>query len=140
MIEQERRRFERLLLAPALNARLRAQQVRVVDIGPSGSRVEHESPLVSGENDVLHLEWDGEEFTVDCAVARCDECEAARFASGLTFRADPPAALRRMLNTLADHEELERLRTLVEASKLINSSIDADQLFDSILAVARNEL
>src|SRR5438132_1371221 len=40
MIEQERRRFERLLLAPALNARLRAQQVRVVDIGPSGSRVE----------------------------------------------------------------------------------------------------
>jgi sigma-B regulation protein RsbU (phosphoserine phosphatase) len=140
MIEPERRRFERLLLAPALNARLREQSVRVLDIGPSGSRVEHESPLVRGENDVLHLEWDGEEFTVDCAVTRCDEFGPASFASGLIFSADPPAALRRMLNTLADHEELVRLRTLVEASKLINSSIDADALFDSILTVARNEL
>jgi phosphoserine phosphatase RsbU/P len=140
MIEHERRRSERLLLAPALNARLRAQPVRVLDIGPSGSRVEHDSPLVSGENDVLHLEWDGEELTVDCAVARCDEFGATSFASGLIFRDDPPAALRRMLNTLADQEELVRLRTLVEASKLINSSIDADALFDSILTVARNEL
>jgi sigma-B regulation protein RsbU (phosphoserine phosphatase) len=140
MIEQERRRFERLLLAPALSARLRAQQVRVLDIGPSGSRVEHESPLVRGEHDVLHLEWDGEEFTVDCAIARCDESGTQRFASGLTFHAEPPPALRRMLTTLADREELVRLRTLVEASKLINSSIDADALFASILTVARNEL
>lgn len=37
-------------------------------------------------------------------------------------------------------DETERLRTLVEASKLINSSIDPDQLFASILTVARNEL
>lgn len=37
-------------------------------------------------------------------------------------------------------DETERLRTLVEASKLINSSIEPDQLFSSILTVARNEL
>jgi len=37
-------------------------------------------------------------------------------------------------------DETERLRTLVEASKLINSSIEPDQLFDSILTVARKEL
>lgn len=36
--------------------------------------------------------------------------------------------------------EIERLRTLVEASKLINSSIESDRLFDSILEVARHEL
>ncbi|MBI2212262.1 MAG: SpoIIE family protein phosphatase [Acidobacteria bacterium] len=36
--------------------------------------------------------------------------------------------------------EIERLRTLVEASKLINSSIESDKLFDSILEVARREL
>jgi sigma-B regulation protein RsbU (phosphoserine phosphatase) len=141
MIEHERRRFERLSLAPGLSARLRTQAVNVVDIGPTGSRVEHEAPLLSGDHDVLHLEWDGEEFTIDCAVARCDEFGAQRFASGLTFHAEPtPPALRRMLSTLADREELERLRTLVEASKLINSSIDADALFASILTVARNEL
>jgi len=36
--------------------------------------------------------------------------------------------------------EIERLKTLVEASKLINSSLSADTLFDSILRVAREEL
>src|SRR5205809_7546815 len=35
---------------------------------------------------------------------------------------------------------MERLRTLVEASKLINSSIEPDTLFASILTVARKEL
>jgi sigma-B regulation protein RsbU (phosphoserine phosphatase) len=36
--------------------------------------------------------------------------------------------------------EVEHLRTLVEASKLINSSIEPDALFASILGVARKEL
>ena len=36
--------------------------------------------------------------------------------------------------------EVEHLRTLVEASKMINSSIEPDALFASILAVARKEL
>ena len=36
--------------------------------------------------------------------------------------------------------EVEQLRTLVEASKLINSSIEPDALFASILSVARKEL
>ena len=36
--------------------------------------------------------------------------------------------------------EVERLRTLVEASKLINSSLDDEGLFESILSVARGEL
>jgi sigma-B regulation protein RsbU (phosphoserine phosphatase) len=36
--------------------------------------------------------------------------------------------------------EIERLRTLIEASKLINSSIDDEDLFESILMVAKNEL
>jgi sigma-B regulation protein RsbU (phosphoserine phosphatase) len=39
-----------------------------------------------------------------------------------------------------DREEIEHLKTLVEASKLINSSIEPDALFASILSVARTEL
>lgn len=39
-----------------------------------------------------------------------------------------------------DRRQIERLRTIVEASKLINSSIEADSLFNSILSVARAEL
>lgn len=36
--------------------------------------------------------------------------------------------------------EIERLRTLIEASKLINSSIEDEDLFESILMVAKNQL
>jgi sigma-B regulation protein RsbU (phosphoserine phosphatase) len=39
-----------------------------------------------------------------------------------------------------DRSEIEHLRTLVEASKLINSSIEPDALFASILSVARQQL
>src|SRR5947209_15562464 len=102
MIEQERRRFERLSLAPALSARLREQRVRVIDIGPSGSRVESESPLVRGDNDVLHLEWDGETFTVDCAVVRCDSFDAKSFAAGLTFQSDPDRKSTRLNSSHAN--------------------------------------
>ncbi len=40
----------------------------------------------------------------------------------------------------SEQAEIKHLRTLVEASKLINSSIEPDALFASILAVARQEL
>jgi phosphoserine phosphatase RsbU/P len=36
--------------------------------------------------------------------------------------------------------EIDRLRTLIEASKLINSSIEDEDLFESILMVAKNQL
>ena len=39
-----------------------------------------------------------------------------------------------------DRSEIQHLRTLVEASKLINSSIEPDALFASILSVARQQL
>ena len=48
--------------------------------------------------------------------------------------------LHRVIESLATREEVERLKTIVEASKLINSSIEADTLFTSILAVATQEL
>ncbi|MCU1348664.1 MAG: serine phosphatase, partial [Acidobacteria bacterium] len=43
-------------------------------------------------------------------------------------------------STLTEREEIAHLKTLVEASKLINSSIEPDALFSSILSVARTEL
>ena len=41
---------------------------------------------------------------------------------------------------MKDRSEIQHLRTLVEASKLINSSIEPDALFASILSVARQQL
>jgi sigma-B regulation protein RsbU (phosphoserine phosphatase) len=139
MFEQERRRTERLLLVPPIEARVQNHPVHLVDIGVLGTRVEHEQPLVAGGPQKLRFRWDGEEVEVDCTVVH-SEFAGGRFSSGLSFTGSEPRSLRRVIDSLADRHEMDRLRTLVEASKLINSSIEPDALFGSILTVARNEL
>ena len=111
----------------------------MVNIGALGITVEHDQPLVVGGGpQTLRFQWDGEEVVVDCTVVHSQKADNI-FSSGLRFVGEP-AALKRVLETLSDRDEMERLRTLVEASKLINSSIEPDALFASILTVARNEL
>jgi sigma-B regulation protein RsbU (phosphoserine phosphatase) len=139
MFDQERRRAERLQLASPIEGVVQDRDVRLIDIGVAGTRVEHEEPLLVGGPQKLRFRWDGEEITVDCNVVHSvDKCGI--FSSGLSFEGMESTALRRVIDSLADKDELERLRTLVEASKLINSSIEPDALFGSILTVARNEL
>jgi sigma-B regulation protein RsbU (phosphoserine phosphatase) len=138
MFDQERRKAERLHLTPPIPGELEQNSVRVVDIGTLGTTIEHDSPLVGGPKR-LRFRWDGEEIVVDCAIVHSEK-SANIFSTGLSFVGGEPPALRRVIDTLADRDELERLRTLVEASKLINSSIEPDALFGSILTVARNEL
>ena len=139
----DRRRSERLLLVPPLSGRIEGREVVVREIGLLGSRIEHDDPVVAPGPARLTLEWDGEEITVDCTVTRSERLgvdgDERRFSSGVSFSRDLPT-LRKLVASLAAREEIERLRTIVEASKLINSSIEAESLFGSILAVARNEL
>ncbi|HEY8131468.1 MAG TPA: SpoIIE family protein phosphatase [Thermoanaerobaculia bacterium] len=138
MFDQERRKTERLLLKAPISGRVQESEVRLVNIGSLGTTVEHDKPLIVGGPHKLHFRWDGEEIVVDCTVVHSQK-NANIFSTGLSFVNEPPA-LRRVLDTLVDRDELERLRTLVEASKLINSSIEPDALLGSILTVARNEL
>src|SRR5438309_7576576 len=138
MFEQERRKADRLHLTPSIPGRMQEHEVRLVNIGVLGTTVEHDKPLIVGGPHKLRFKWDGEEIEVDCTVVHSEQ-KANIFKTGLSFVARPPA-LRRVLDTLNDRDEMERLRTLVEASKLINSSIEPDALFGSILTVARNEL
>jgi sigma-B regulation protein RsbU (phosphoserine phosphatase) len=149
MASQERRQAERIILSPPLAGRLHDQDVRIIDIGPLGTRVEHDRPLSGAAPLRLMFQWAGDEIALDCLVARSEARQregpdqSNGFDSGLEFR--PPEngrmpQFRRMLTSLEEREEIERLKTLVEASKLINSSIEPDALFDSILSVARNEL
>lgn len=138
MLNQERRRVERLLLTAPLDGRVAERPVRIVDIGLLGTRIEHDEPLVAGPN-TLRFEWDGEEIVVDCTVVRTEQLQTS-FASGVVFEDVHRPLVGRIVTTLAERDEMERLRKLVEASKLINSSIEADTLFASILTVARNEL
>src|SRR5213594_1658476 len=138
MFDQERRKTERLLLKAPISGRVQESEVRLVNIGSLGTTVEHDKPLIVGGPHKLHFRWDGEEIVVDCTVVHSQQ-NSNIFSTGLSFVNEPPA-LRRVLDTLVDRDELERLRTLVEASKLINSSIEPDALLGSILTVARNEL
>ena len=137
-IVQERRRGERLQLTPPLSGTVAGAPVRILEISLLGGRVEHEAPIAGAGSGTLRVEWNGEEILVDCSIAHSEPL-LGRFSSGLRFAGQPPA-LQRLVATIAAQEEIDRLRTIVEASKLINSSIDADALFDSILRVAREEL
>jgi sigma-B regulation protein RsbU (phosphoserine phosphatase) len=139
MFEQERRRAERLLLTSPITGRVQDHDVRMIDIGVSGTRVEHDEPLMVGGSQKLRFRFDGEEVTVDCTVVHSDR-HAGIWSSGLHFVNPESTPLKRVIESLADRDEMERLRTLVEASKLINSSIEPDALLASILTVAHNEL
>ncbi len=144
-INDDRRRAERLLLSPPISGKLHGRDVTVHEIGMLGSRVEHDMPLVGDAAEKLTLLFDGEEINVDCKVAHSELLHvngAARFISGLSFKigGDDDTKLLRVIESLSSREEIERLKRIVEASKLINSSIEADALFTSILAVATNEL
>jgi sigma-B regulation protein RsbU (phosphoserine phosphatase) len=138
MLDEDRRRAERLLLPAPIPARVAESVVRIVDIGILGTRIEHEEPLVAGPH-TLQFDWDGEQIEVDCTIVRSERSETV-FQSGLQFGDRDRILVGRIVSTLADRDEMERLRTLVEASKLINSSIEPNALFASILTVARNEL
>src|SRR5216684_3593839 len=138
MLDQDRRRAERLLLHSPIPGRVAESAVRIVDIGFLGTRIEHDEPLTAGPQ-TLQFQWDGEEIVVDCTLLRTEPLDAM-FHSGLQFSDRDQVVVGRIVSTLADRDEMERLRTLVEASKLINSSIEPDILFASILTVARKEL
>ncbi len=139
MFDQERRRAERLLLSSPITGQVQERMVRMIDIGGAGARVEHDEPLMAGGPHKLRFRFDGEEVIVDCTIVHSDE-RSGIFSSGLRFVGAESRPLKRVIDSLADRDEMERLRTLVEASKLINSSIEADALFASILTVARREL
>lgn len=144
-ISDDRRRGERLMLTPPLIGRLHGNDVAIHELGLLGSRVEHESPLVGGAPQRLTLLFEGEEISVDCTVAHSEQLLVAggdrRFVSGLRFNFGADSGkLQRVIESLATREEVERLQTIVDASKLINSSIEAEALFTSILSVATTEL
>jgi len=145
MPEQERRNGERIVLSPPVEARLRDRAVRILDIGPMGLRVENTEALPVHSQQQVTFRWNEDEISVDCMVARSDlepSDGVNIFHTGLEFRLSPATErpVKRMIAALHEREEIDHLKTLVEASKLINSSIEPDALFASILSVARQEL
>ncbi|HVR41861.1 MAG TPA: PilZ domain-containing protein, partial [Thermoanaerobaculia bacterium] len=97
MPTQERRRAERVVLSPSLTGTVGGQKVRMLDIGPIGTRVEHEDPLTDGAPLELSFRWDEEEIRIQCDVVRSDEHahdpreRANIFHTGLQFLTPSPA-------------------------------------------------
>src|SRR5437868_15054918 len=107
MFEQERRKAERLLLLPPLRGNVQQNEVRLVNIGTLGTTVEHEMPLIVGGPHKLRFRWDDEDVEVDCTIIHSEQNDNI-FKTGIRFVGEPPA-LRRVLETLSDRDEMERL-------------------------------
>jgi sigma-B regulation protein RsbU (phosphoserine phosphatase) len=117
-------------------------EVEIHDLGPLGCRIEHTDPVTIDSHEKLMFQWNGEEVVLDSMIVRAGHGSRGQHISGLSFNLRSAEALRlaRVIDALESRRQLERLRTIVEASKLINSSIEADSLFNSILTVAMNQL
>ncbi|MBW3671362.1 MAG: GAF domain-containing protein, partial [Acidobacteria bacterium] len=129
----ERRKGERITFDPPREAMWGDRRLRIIDVGREGIRALHDEPLQVGATGEIDFEWQGR-FRLPVRVLRTSGSETA-----MTFAEPPQSLLRQIAEHEADHE-ITRLRKLVEASKLINSSIEPDSLYESILTVARNEL
>src|SRR5215218_5994558 len=95
----DRRRAERLLLDPPIEAKLAGTAVVVHEIGLVGSRVEHAVPIGNGHAELLMISWDGEEIAVDCTIARSERLTVdgeVRFTSGLSFVGAESQPVRRI--------------------------------------------
>lgn len=134
----ERRSSARIILPQPMPATLHGVGVALLDIGAHGSRIEHAEPIEPNGDMRLQFRWEDDDIALLCHVARSEPCNG-KYETGLEFR-DTSPLLRRMLTSLSEREEIEHLKTLVEASKLINSSIEADALLATILTVAKKEL
>lgn len=85
----------------------------------------------------LVLDW-YEEIDVAGEIIRTENLGARR-RSAIAVSV-PSASLVRSLGLRQAFDRIHRLESLVEASKLVNSTIEPDTLVESILSVARTEL
>ncbi|HVR43160.1 MAG TPA: PilZ domain-containing protein [Thermoanaerobaculia bacterium] len=70
MQTRERREFQRLLLPDGVPARFGDDGVRLLEIGVSGARFEHDGREPVGRTSPLRFEWEGEAISLEVEVIR----------------------------------------------------------------------
>lgn len=70
MQKRERREFQRLPLPDGIAADFGGSQVRLVEIGVSGARIEHPDHQSAGRTARLSFEWEDESIALDCEIVR----------------------------------------------------------------------
>ena len=112
-VMQERREFQRLRLDPPLSGTVAGTDVRIVEIGILGARVQHAAafPVDRGE---LRFEFAGQPVSMRCEIVRTQGNESGvRFTAAVGESGD---RLRQMLAELV-HYELERRRNETVVAK-----------------------
>ena len=70
MQKRERREFQRLPLAESVPASFGEKAVRLVEIGISGARLEHEERETVGRTALLTFDWEDESVAIECEIVR----------------------------------------------------------------------
>lgn len=133
----DRRRFRRTTFDPPIQGRIGEILVDVVGMSVANANVLHDTTLPAHDHFRLAVDW-YEPIEMEARVVRTDSVDG-RFSSVLAFDV-PPASLVRSLALRTSSQQIERLESLVRASKLVNSAIEPDALVEAILTVARSEL
>jgi hypothetical protein len=70
MQKRERREFQRLPLPEGIPASFGGKDVRLVEIGISGARLEHPEREIIGRTAQLTFDWEKESIAIECEVVR----------------------------------------------------------------------
>ena len=70
MQKRERREFQRLPLSESVPGSFGGKPVRLVEIGISGARLEHEDRETVGRTALLTFDWEDESIAIECEIVR----------------------------------------------------------------------
>ena len=70
MVENDRRRFQRIKLGKPLLAQMDGQSALILDVGMEGAFLEHYGAMMTGDQFTLSFRWKGDEIKFGCEVRR----------------------------------------------------------------------
>ena len=78
MLQDDRRKFQRMKLAKPLLAMMDGQSALILDVGMGGAFIEHYGAMMSGDQFRLSFRWKGADVAFVCAVRRTNVIRAAQ--------------------------------------------------------------
>lgn len=133
MVENDRRRFQRMKLGKPLLAMLDGQSALILDVGMTGAFLEHYGAVMIGDKFTLSFRWKGDEIKFGCEVRRTNVIRSAEGSQATVSHSavafvqnfgDGPAKLADMMGTFVGR---------VLAAQKANANADDDPAGGSIL-------
>ena len=77
MVENDRRKFQRMKLGKPLLALMDGQSALILDVGMEGAFLEHYGAVMTGDQFTLSFRWKGDEIKFRCEVRRTNVIRSA---------------------------------------------------------------